>query len=432
MTLFARIICFLLTCGLAGWTASASAQGTAGGPATGIMVTRHFTGIWEQVDQQSQGIALQVVEQLDDSRRAVAYWFTYGSDRETAWYIGIGDLVDNRIEMELFQSTDVGFMQDRVPGYDPVSSIGSMTITFESCQRGDVSFATNLPEVGSGSFQIERLLEVMNTHCSGGISDDMHANAMFGAQFIELTPARDGITGEGYGRYEDFPGHSEFEVQVRGLPDGDYHLFVGAEDRGEFAVNGGHAEMRFASPAEDGKMMLNFDPRGLRIEVRDAEGVILSSFDESLETYEQYHSGMQGDHHYDCRNGPGSGPNMGGMGSMHECVEDGEYVDIWTELDATAALPGARGSAKWDMNSSRVQFSVEIGNVPAGLYTLNVAGEDVGVIDAIQMRVGVHGHISFRDPESFGMYPLNFEPRGEMIRVLQGDSVILETEFPLE
>ena len=76
----------------------------------GIMVTRHFTGLWDQVDQEAQGITLQVVEQSDGSRRAVAYWFTYGADRKTAWFVAIGDLVENRIEFELYDSTGVGFL----------------------------------------------------------------------------------------------------------------------------------------------------------------------------------------------------------------------------------------------------------------------------------------------------------------------------------
>ena len=40
----------------------------------GLMVTRHFTGAWDQEDQESQGLTLEVIEQGDNSRRAVAYW----------------------------------------------------------------------------------------------------------------------------------------------------------------------------------------------------------------------------------------------------------------------------------------------------------------------------------------------------------------------
>ena len=83
-----------------------------------FMVTRHFTGSWTQVDQESQGLNIEVIEQLDGSRRSVAYWYTYGMDRKTAWFLGIGDLVEDHIVFELYNSTDVGFMQDANPDED--------------------------------------------------------------------------------------------------------------------------------------------------------------------------------------------------------------------------------------------------------------------------------------------------------------------------
>jgi len=90
----------------------------------GFMVTRHFTGAWDQVDQESQGLTLEVIEQIDDSRRSVAYWYTYGADRKSAWYLGIGDLDENQIVFELYESVDVEFMQDDDPDSTPVQSIG--------------------------------------------------------------------------------------------------------------------------------------------------------------------------------------------------------------------------------------------------------------------------------------------------------------------
>src|SRR5665811_312231 len=105
-----------------------------------------------------------------------------------------------------------------------------MSIVFDDCNNGFVTFDTNHEEVGNGSFDIARVSSVMNTNCSGGISDDMHMDAMFGEQRMTLTTAREGITGSGHARYEDYPGHMEFEVEVEGLPDGDYQLFVGMQD----------------------------------------------------------------------------------------------------------------------------------------------------------------------------------------------------------
>ena len=174
-------------------------------------------------------------------------------DRKAAWFVGVGGLIENRIDFNLFESTDVGFMQAAMPGNDSVQSIGTMTIVFDNCDSGTVTYATDHDEVGNGSFRIERLLEVMNTHCTGGISDDMHTDGVFGEQRVELTPARDGITGSGYARYEDYPAHMEFKVEVEGLVDGGYFLFVGMHDRGDFEVSEGHGEMKFSSPAMDTK-----------------------------------------------------------------------------------------------------------------------------------------------------------------------------------
>jgi len=85
------------------------------------------------------------------------------------------------------------------------------------------------------------------------------------------------------------------------------------------------------------------------------------------------------------------------------------------------------------MNSQRVEFSVEIEDVPVGSYALKVGGVEVGIIEAFEMHMGgVYGHIMFRDPESYGREHLDFEPRGQKIEVLRGGDIILEVDFPVE
>jgi hypothetical protein len=260
---------------------------------------------------------------------------------------------------------------------------------------------------------------------------------MFGEQRLGLTPAREGITASGHARYEDYPGHMEFEVDLDGLPDGDYHLFVGMQDIGGITVQGGRGVAEFASPGEDGKRLMTFDPRGLQIEIHDDQGVVLSSFENGFDEDDHGHYGDQ-DHNYDCSSGPGMGHDGGGMSGgmgqgMTDCVDDGEYIEIEADLENTLVLPGAKGDAVWQLNSERVEFSVEIEDLPVGSYTLKVGGNEVGVITAFAMHNGeVYGHITFRDPETSGREHLDFEPRGQNIEVLDGDSVILEVEFPLE
>ena len=118
---------------------------------------------------------------------------------------------------------------------------------------------------------------------------------------------------------------------------------------------------------------------------------------------------------------------------MHDCVNDGEFIEIEADFVNTAVLSDAKGKAEWKMNTDRVEFSVEIEDVPVGWYTLKVGGVEEGIIEAFEMHGGdVYGHIKFRDPETSGRNHLDFEPRGQKIEVFQGDSIILEANFPTE
>ena len=51
-----------------------------GASAAEVTVTKDFTGIWDQPDQESQGFVVQIVGQPDGSRQGVAYWFTYDEE----------------------------------------------------------------------------------------------------------------------------------------------------------------------------------------------------------------------------------------------------------------------------------------------------------------------------------------------------------------
>ena len=56
-----------------------------------LVVTRYFSGLWDQPKQESQGIVLNIIDREEDGKKkAVAYWFTYGEDQATAWHMGIG------------------------------------------------------------------------------------------------------------------------------------------------------------------------------------------------------------------------------------------------------------------------------------------------------------------------------------------------------
>lgn len=443
-----RFLVGILILGLASVSSGLLAHGSGPGPSDspeGVIVTRHFSGLWEQSEHQNQGFTLHVVHQYSGERTAVAFWFTFGEDKEPTWLMGQGPVIDNRIELDLYRVSDVEFLQQKNPDLSFAEIVGSALMEFDSCQTGTVTYNTDLPGMVEGTFPIEQFGWILNTHCSGGMSDDMPADAVHGQQGLALLSARDGIDGSGHARFESYPNHVEFEVETEGLPDGEYRLYVGMHDRGGFSVQDGHGEIKFSSPSEDGHRLLNFEPRGQRIEIHDNMGAVLSSFENRMgeDDHSQYRGGHgnghghDDDHDYACDDESGmGGGHGGGMGGHHggdDCVEEGDFIEVEVDLENTGVLVEAEGEAEWEMNSHRIKFSVEIEDVPVGDYPLHVGGSEVGVIRTFGMHNGeVFGRISFRDPEVYGMEHLDFDPRGQKIEVLQGASVILEVDFPAE
>lgn len=373
--------------------------------AENVIVTRNFSGIWDQAEHESQGLNLQIVNQASGEKVAVAYWYTYSDDLKSAWFMGVGPVSSNRIELILYEAANVGFLEDNSPGNDRVQEVGTMEIEFSSCDDADVTFTTEIANVGSGVFPIVRLSEIFKTQCSGGISDDTPSDVLSSEQRINLAPARQGISGSGHADFEERADRTEFSVEVEDLVDGNYRIFVGGTDRGELVVSLGIGETEYRSPVEPGKILLTFDPRGEVIEVHDDQGAVLTSGDAVFGEDDDDDDG---------------GENM-----------DFGNIEIEVELTNSGIFPLASGDAKLEPRADRTDFSVEIEDVPVGSYGLRVGGEAVGTIEVMMMPDGsVEGELEFRNPVEPGKVLLDFDPRGKQIDVLEGSTVILETLFP--
>ena len=377
-----------------------------------VIVTRNFSGLWDQPEHESQGINLQVIDQDSGDKVGVAYWFTYGDDMESAWFFGVGTAIGNRIEMILYEGSGIGFLEENMPGDDQVLEVGTMEMEFSSCNEGEVKFTTEIENVGSGMFMIERLTELYQTECSGGVSDDTPADVLPTEQRISLVPARAGITGSGHADYEERADRTEFSVEVEDIADGSYRILVGGVDQGELVVVMSIGETEFRSPVETGKILLTFDPRGEVIEVHDGQGAVLTSGDSVFE------------------GGDDNGGDNGGGDNGGSDLDFGEAM-IEVELDNSGVFPLASGDAKLEPRADRTDFSVEIEDVPEGSYDLRVGGNTVGTIQAVMIQDGsIQGELEFRNPVEPGKLPLDFDPRGQQIDVLDGGTVILETLFP--
>lgn len=368
-----------------------------------VMVTRHFTGLWDQPEHESQGINLQIIEQPNGDKIGVAYWFTYDDDMDSAWFLALGPVSGNRIEMVLYEGQGIGFLESNAEGNDRVVEVGSLEMEFSSCTDGIATFSTTLPNVGSGTFPVERFTDLFNTSCSGGISDDTPSDIPFTEQRISLSPAREGLLASGHADFKERPDRTEFSVEVEDMADGSYRIIVGGVDRGELVVSMGIGETEFRSPAEEGKVLLTFDPRGQQVEVHDVQGVVLTSGDSVFS----------------------GGDDNGGDD------QDFGSTEIEVELDNMGVYPAGSGDARLRPRSDRTDFSVEIEDVPVGNYGLQVGGQSVGTINVTVHADGsIEGEIEFRDPVEPGKQLLDFDPRGQRIQVLDGTTVIFDTVFP--
>ncbi len=375
---------------------------TAGAGAQ-VSVTKDFTGIWDQPEHESQGFVLQIVAQPGGTRQAVAYWFTYGEDGDSFWLVGQGGVEGNTIELEFLEVSGPTFLSPSNPMLRMAEVWGTGTIEFDSCNEAtvEVSAADAVTGTGLNRFQITRLANIFATDCTGGIGDDLSpAVAPFEAR-IELVGTAAAPAASGDVEIEVEPGRAEFEVEVEDLPLGDYQVVVDGVDRGTLTVidtgMGFEGELKLRSPADAGAALLTFDPRGAVVEIVQEDTVFLTS------------DAM-----------PGGGPMV---------IE----FKIEIELDNAGVYPDGSGELEFEQRLDRTEFKVEIEDVPAGPYGLRVGGVDRAVIDVIElMDGGTEGELEFRDPVEAGKLPLDFDPAGQLVEVVEGETVIFSAEVPDE
>jgi len=255
------------------------------------LITSSFSGVWDQPEQESQGIILQIGEQAEDQKVGIAYWFTYGPDLNTQWYLGVGPVTGNEIAMTLYTASDIGFMAANLEGDENVLPVGTLNLVFHNCNKGTASYTLDemvegedvVVEADSGEFPIKRISSIYHQRCSGGISDDTPKGGKPLDLSVKLLPVAEDSSAEGKAKFWERTERVDFKVEVENLEDGAYTLEIcgGTEDAVQFElpVALGQGELEFRSPLgdEEDKLPLNFDPRDCMIEVLSGEDVVLTS-----------------------------------------------------------------------------------------------------------------------------------------------------------
>jgi hypothetical protein len=411
--------------------------------ANAVVITRNFTGHWDQPEQESQGIIFQVVQQPDGSKDGVVYWFTYNLEGEPLWLLGVGDVDRNALSVEMLQVSGPTFMQDASPGSRTLQSVGTMDLAFSDCNSGDVVFQPT-EVVGTGGFNggisqngtmvasefsVQRLTKVFNTSCSGGISDDTPAQTLpsIVAQFVANT----GLDPDASVKieFEEESDHSEFSVEIEDVPVGDYELYVDGELRAIITVvddgaGGTEGEVEFRSPLDDDdELLLDFDPRDKLIEITMDGQVYFSGLFDGTSTPDDDGDDDAGDD--DRNNDDGSNEDPSSVGAP-------EFGDMETkiELSNTGVNSAISGDAELKQDPDKVEFEVEIEDTAPGIYELWLGGDFLADIEVIDFGFETEGEVEFRFPQENDHLLLNFDPRGQLIEIIKDGDVLLNGMFP--
>jgi len=177
-----------------------------------------------------------------------------------------------------------------------------------------------------------------------------------------------------------------FQVKVKNADPGQLvTLKVGGLPRASLpSGSGGSATFKFATGTVSGSTQaLDFDPRGERIEIEDGGQVILSSDVAST--------------------APAS-------------------IDESSTLLPTGVQPAASGKARLRVRKGKSDLSVEIEDVVAGSYDLIIDGVLRGTFNVSGLEAEVEFAAPTDDP---GKLPLDFDPYGKLVQVVQGSTVVL-------
>ncbi len=123
------------------------------------------SGTWFDLTHDGEGL---IIEQLDVSTLAFS-WFSYDGNGNQAWFAGVARLQpDGSYLADQVNITSGGlFGPDFDPGQVVRQTWGSLILTFTDCESALLTYASVLPEYGSGTQNLTRLSTPAGISCQG-------------------------------------------------------------------------------------------------------------------------------------------------------------------------------------------------------------------------------------------------------------------------
>jgi len=132
------------------------ASGTAGSGSAFV------SGAWFNPAQDGQGFIAEAVE----DNRVLVYWFTYDTNGEQMWMLGVGDVNDVGMQASIpMERASGGRFGD---AFDPDSVVleswGEVNFEFSACSQAFYDWEAP-PPYGSGGYELRRLTLLKNLSC---------------------------------------------------------------------------------------------------------------------------------------------------------------------------------------------------------------------------------------------------------------------------
>ncbi|MEE4329881.1 MAG: hypothetical protein V2J10_03380, partial [Wenzhouxiangella sp.] len=165
----------------------------------------------------------------------------------------------------------------------------------------------------------------------------------------------------------------------------------------------------------------------------DSDDVQLQPFGTITLTFDDCNSGTVAWQSDDPQFGSGSMPierltNSAGVSCTGSVVDNRSgsdpVLDFYVRLANEGIYPGGEAEADFESRPNRVEFDVEIEDVPTGAYALLVDGIERGTIQVTVDDDGTEGEIEFSSPRDDDDLLLDFEPLGALIEILDGGTVV--------
>jgi hypothetical protein len=175
-----------------GYDQSFNIEVTSEALADPFVVEAGTSSAWYDPAHDGEGFMLEILP----NDRAAMYWFTYDTEGNQDWYVGVGRIRGNRILFpKLMKSSGGEFGPDFDPDKVTRSVVGSASFIWSGCDTGTMEWVIDSDGNGwrQGRMELQRLTTVMGIECGNhSLPPEIDAGLLSGSWY---DPTHDG---EGY------------------------------------------------------------------------------------------------------------------------------------------------------------------------------------------------------------------------------------------